>query len=264
MSQGGEAINFNLLTRYSIIFIFVVTVFVSSCSTPAYLKHAVYFQDSVTQAEKNIMRNPVVIKPGDRLSISITAINKEAAEAFNITSASTAGNVSGYLVDSSGNIQLLQLGVLHVGGYTTPQLKDSLEQMLTSYIKGPLVTVSIVNFQVNMMGEIGHPGTLTVTDGKMTVLQAITAAGDITQYGKRDNILVIRETNGLREFGRIDISSNHVFESPYFYLQQNDIVYVEPDQAKFNEVGLNRNLRNLGIATSVITFAILLLNLAKR
>ncbi len=99
---------------------FLLLIIASSCKPPRYLQHAVYFQDSVTQNEKTIMSNPVVIKPGDRLSIAITAINKEAADAFNATAASA----SGYLVDSSGNIQILQLGVIHVAGYTTAQLKD--------------------------------------------------------------------------------------------------------------------------------------------
>ncbi len=181
---------------------FLLLIIASSCKPPRYLQHAVYFQDSVTQNEKTIMSNPVVIKPGDRLSIAITAINKEAADAFNATAASA----SGYLVDSSGNIQILQLGVIHVAGYTTAQLKDTLEQELTNYIKGPLIVVSMSNFQVNMMGEIGRPGTLSVPDGKINILQAITQAGDITQYGRRENILVIREKNGERTFGRVDIS----------------------------------------------------------
>lgn len=244
----------------------LVVFILNGCKPPEYLRHAVYFQDSVTAAEKAIMNNPVVIKPGDRLNISITAINKAAAEDFNTAaggSGAQSGN-TGYLVDSTGNIQLLQLGNIHVAGYTTRRLKDTLEQQLLSYVKGPLVTVSIINFQVNMMGEIGHPGALTVPDGKINILQAITQAGDITQYGRRENILVIRETNGERTFGRVDISSNHVFESPYFYLQQNDIVYVEPDKTKFNDIALSRNLRNLGIGTTVLSVILLVINLAKK
>ncbi len=210
------------------------------------------------------MHNPIVIRPGDRLGIAITAVNKEAAEAFNATPAAGESSTGGYLVDSAGNIQLLQLGLLHVAGYTTPQLKDTLQQELVGYIAGPLVTVSIINFQVNIMGEVGSPGAITVPDGKMNILQAITRSGDITQYGKRENILVIRELNGERTFGRVDISSNHVFESPYFYLQQNDIIYVEPAKAKFNEVAINKTLRNIGIATSLISFILVIISLATR
>lgn len=214
--------------------------------------------------------NVVLIKTGDRLTINITAINKEAAQAFTNTSTGGASGGSnnaagaGYLVDSLGNIELLQLGAIHVEGMTTSKLKDSLETMLDSLIKGPLVTVSVINFQVNMMGEIGHPGVLNVPDGKMTILQAITQSGDITQYGLRDNILVIRETNGKREFGRVDISSNKVFESPYYYLQQNDVIYVEPDKTKYNDVLISRGLRNVTIITSLISIILLVINLTKK
>ena len=242
--------------------------FLNSCKPPEGLRHAVYFSDSITEAEKVISANPVVIKPGDRLTINITAINKNAAEDFNTSSTASAAagqaNISGYLVDSFGNIQLLQLGVIHAGGMTTQQLKDSVEQQLVNYIKGPLVTISIINFQVNLMGEVARPGAIIVPDGKINILQAITQAGDITQFGIRQSILVIRETNGKREFGRIDISSNHVFESPYFYLQQNDVIYVEPDKAKFNDVVLTRNLRNISIGTSVLSIILLIINLTRK
>ena len=247
---------------------------ITGCGIPKYSRNAVYFKDSVTEAEKTIAHNPAVIRPGDRLNINITAINQTAAQAFNVNAsggattggASSTGTASGYLVDSSGNIQLLQLGIMHVAGLTTAQLKDTLQQQLVSYITGPLVTVSIINFQVNMMGEVARPGLITVPDGKLNILQAITESGDITTFGKRDNILVIREVNGKREFGRVNISSNHVFESPYFYLQQNDIVYVEPDKAKFisNDVITARNIRNLGIATSVLATILLVINLTKK
>ncbi len=269
MGEDGEAIK-RLLMRIIIFPVVIVfsLFFLDSCKPPEGLRHAVYFSDSLTEAEKVIGINPVVIKPGDRLSINITAINKEAAEAFNTSATASAGagqpSTAGYLVDTFGNIQLLQLGVIHVGGMTTFKLRDSLQQQLINYIKGPLVTVSITNFQVNIMGEVTKPGAIIVPDGKMNILQAITQAGDITQFGIRQNILVIRETNGKREFGRIDISSNHVFESPFFYLQQNDVVYVEPDKAKFNDVVITRNLRNISIGTSILTIILLIVSLTKK
>lgn len=240
-----------------------------SCGTPKNFQHTLYLQDSITEAEKNITSNPAIILPGDRLSINITAINKEAAEAFNISGvgqgAATATS-TGYLVDSAGNIQLLQLGVIKAEGLTTDQLAASLQQQLTNYIKGAVVTVSISNFKINMLGEVIRPGTLVVPDGKMNILEAISQAGDLTLYGRRDNILVIREVNGKREFGRLNISSNHVFESPYFNLKQNDVVYVESDKTKFisNDVVTARNIRNFSFAVTVLTTVILLLNIFKK
>ncbi len=248
------------------IILFLPFIF-SACVSNKVFRQALYFKDSVTEAEKIVAASPILIKPGDRLSISITAINKDAAEAFNAFTAATAASSGsgGYLVDSLGNIQLLQLGLIQVAGLTSARLQDSLERQLQNYIKGPIVTVSISNFKVNMMGEIGQPGVLAVPDGNINILQAITQAGDLKPDARRDNILVIREINGKREFGRVDISTNRVFESPYFYLKQNDIVYIEPDKAKYttSNAQTTRILRNIGYAVTVISAIILLQNLFK-
>lgn len=201
--------------------------------------------------------------PGDRLNINITAINKEAAEAFNTPQASGAVEAQGYLVDSAGNIQLLQLGLTHVAGITPAQVQQNLQAQLENYIKGAVVTVNIANFKVNVLGEVENPGVVDVPEGKMNILEAITKSGDLTIYAKRDSILVIRETNGKREFGRVSISSNSIFTSPYYNLQQNDVIYVEPDKTKFisNDFITNRNVRNLGIVLTLLSTALLVVNL---
>lgn len=239
-----------------------------SCGVPKNFQHALYLQDSVTAAEKQVINSPAVIMPGDRLNINITAINKEAAQDFNTTtlSSGSAGASQGYLVDSTGNIELLQLGILKAGGLTTEQLAANLQQRLINYIKGPIVTVFISNFKIDMLGEISHTGPIIVPDGKINIVEAISQAGDLTLYGRRDNILVIRTVNGTREFGRVNINSNHIFESPYYNLKQNDVIYVESDKTRFisNDVITSRNLRNLGIATTVLSTILLLLNLAKK
>jgi polysaccharide export outer membrane protein len=174
--------------------------------------------------------------------------------------------VQGYLVDAAGNIQMLQLGTVPVAGLAPAQLQQRLQKQLDDYIKGSVVTVNIANFKVMVMGEVGSPGTLQVPDGKMNILQAITQSGDLTLYAKRDNILVIREQDGKREFGRVDISSNKIFMSPYYNLQQNDVIYVEPDKAKFinNDAFLNRNVRYLGLAMTVLSAALLIVNIINR
>lgn len=245
--------------------LFMLATFITSCGVPKNLRNAVYFKDSITEAEKTIMVKPTLIMPGDRLNINITAINKEAADAFNAPQTGAATGAQGYLVDSAGNIQLLQLGALHVAGLTTAKLQDTLQQQLVNYIKGPVVTVSIVNFKISVMGEVANPGIIIVPDGKINILQAINQSGDLTLYAKRDSILIIRETNGKREFGRVSISSNQIFTSPYYNLQQNDLIYVEPDKTKFisNDATLNRNVRYLGIAMTMLSAALLIVNLFK-
>ncbi|MBV9962210.1 MAG: polysaccharide biosynthesis/export family protein, partial [Parafilimonas sp.] len=173
-------------------------VLFSSCGVPKPFQKALYLQDSVTEAEKVVTPKIAVIEFGDRLSIGITAINKEAADAFNASAATSASGAQGYLVDSAGNIQLLQLGLIHAAGLTPAQLEANIEQQLADYIKGPVVSVSITNFKISVFGEVGNPGVINVPDGKITILQAIVQSGDVAMFGKRDNILVIREENGKR------------------------------------------------------------------
>jgi polysaccharide export outer membrane protein len=253
------------LTVFALIVPFVLLL--TSCGVPKNFQNAVYLKDSVTDAQKVVVNKPAVIRPGDRLSINVTAVNKEAAEAFNATGGTTTGaeNVEGYLVDSLGNIQLLQLGVMHVAGLTTAQMQQNLQQQLAAYIVGPVVTVNISNFKINVMGEVTRPGTIIVPDGKMNILEALTQSGDLTIFAKRDNILIIREQDGKREFGRLDISSNKIFESPYYNLQQNDFIYVEPDKTKFiaNDFITNRNVRNLSIFITLLTTITLIYSLTK-
>ena len=243
--------------------IITLQLLLSSCGVPKNFHNAVYFKDSVTEAAKIVVTKPILIQPGDRLEIAITAINKEAAEAFNVSTA--AAETKGYLVDSMGNIQVLQLGVIHVEGLTTARLEADLQQQLVNYIKGPVVKVSFSNFKISMLGEVATPGVLNVTDGKINLLQALSQSGDLTIFAKRDSILVIREANGKREFGWLDISSNKIFESPFFNLQQNDVVYVVPDKTKFisNDFITNRNVRNLGIFLTLLSTTLLLINLFK-
>lgn len=245
--------------------LFIQAVALVSCGVPKNLQNAVYFKDSVTEGQKIVVNKPAVIMPGDRLNINITATNKEAADAFNASQGGGTQGVQGYLVDSSGNILLLQLGELHVAGLTTAEVQQNLQTQLVNYIKGPVVTVDIVNFKVNVMGEVTSPGVINVPDGKINILQAINQSGDLTVFSKRDNILVIRETNGKREFGRVNISSNTIFTSPYYNLQQNDVVYVEPDKTKFinSDARMQRNLRNLAFITTLITTALLIVSIFK-
>lgn len=235
-------------------------VLFTACGVPKNYKHAVYLKDSVTEAQKTVLTRPILIMPGDRLVVNVTAINKEAAEAFNASQGSAAPGTAGYLVDSAGDILLLQLGKIHVAGLTTVQVQQNLQTQLEDYIKGSIVTVNIANFRINVMGEVGSPGILEVPEGKINILQALSKSGDLTLFARRDSILVIRETNGMREFGRVNISSNNIFLSPYYNLQQNDVIYVEPDKTKFiaNDYIMNRNMRNLGLAMTLVSFALLI------
>lgn len=243
----------------------VVVMFImfNACSVSKSMKSKIYLADSVKFADSIVKIPSAIIQPGDRLSIQVTAPNADAAQQFNIANAST--NVTGYLVDSLGFIKFPQLGKIYVMGATTPVVEDTIQKLLEPYIKQTLVVVTINNFKVNVLGEVGAPGTLTVADGNLNILQAISLSGDLSFTARRDNILVIREKDGKRTFGRIDITSNKVFSSPYFYLKQNDFIYVEMDKSRFydNDGAMSRNMRYFGFAITVLSAALLIVNLVK-
>jgi len=168
-----------------------------------------------------------------------------------------AGSVAGYLVDESGIIEFQGLGPIHVEGLTKSQLKDTLDEKLANFLVNPYVTIRYLNNKFTILGEIGHPGVFTIPGDRLSMFEALGMSGDMTFFGRRDNVMVIREVNGKREFARLDITKPEVMASPYFYLQPNDVIIVEANKKK---IAANDQVtfRNISIATSIIsTFAIL-------
>ncbi len=176
------------------------------------------------------------IKHNDILKIYISSINREASIFFNPLTSSESKvddtQAYGYLVDAQGRIEMPVIGTVAVGGLTISQIRDTLKMKLSSYLESPTVRVFFDNFKVSVLGEVTHPGVYTVYNERLTIPEAIGLAGDLTIYAQRKNILVIREDGGQREFGRVDLSSREVFDSPYYYLHPNDIIYVEPGRGK--------------------------------
>src|ERR1700743_3803251 len=138
----------------------------------------------------------------------------------------------GYLVDEKGDIQFQGLGLLHVEGLTKSALKDTLDSRLKEYLKNPYYTIRFMNYRFTMLGEVAHPGIFSIPGEHVSLLEAIGLAGDLTFFGRRDNVLLMRENNGKREWARLDLTKPEVITSPYFYLQQNDVVYVEATTKK--------------------------------
>jgi polysaccharide export outer membrane protein len=176
--------------------------------------------------------------------------------------------VLGYLVDKEGNIDFPILGNLKVAGLTRMQLTSLIKNRLINedLIKDPIITVQFLNFKVSVMGEVARPGSFTINSDRVTLLEALSMAGDLTIYGKRDRVAVIREANGKRTVLFHDLRSSDIFESPCYYLQQNDIVYVEPNKARAGQSEINQNnsvsvwLSAVSILASV---AALIVNIAK-
>lgn len=209
------------------------------------------------------------IQKNDLLSIAIGGSNAEDLGALNsgsgVIPGSIAGSASsaniGYLVEADGKIQLPFLGRVQAEGLTRLQLEDTLTYMLKDYTKNPVVNVKFLNYGFSILGEVNRPGRFNINDERVTILDAIGMAGDLTYLGKRENILVVREVNGKREFGRLDLLSKDIFKSPYFYLKTNDVVYVEPVKSKF--FSRSGAPQYIGIAAAGITLLLTILNLSK-
>jgi polysaccharide export outer membrane protein len=169
------------------------------------------------------------IQPGDRLSVFISAENPASAQIYAVGPNGNAGAVT---VDEKGNILFPQLGIINAAGLTRNELRNVLINKLSVYLKDPIVNIDFINFKVTVLGAVAKQGTIVNPEGRITILEALGQSGDITLDGERDSILVIREMNGRREFGHVNLLSNSVFQSPYFVLQQNDVVYVPLKQSK--------------------------------
>lgn len=212
----------------------------------------------------SVPKKEAVIQPEDLLSIVVYSDNSDATTFYNQPGLATGGKAvsdptsslktSGYLVDQLGNIRMQGVGTIKVAGLTRLALADTLTYRLTRFLTNPTVDVRFLNVRVTVIGEVQKPGVYNLPGDKISILELIGLAGDITIYGKKDNILIIREQQGKREFGRLNLSDASVFQSPYFYLQQNDMVLVEPSSKKPTATE-QETLRRITVVTSFATLA---------
>ena len=252
----------------------IIILIFSSCAST---KHIAYFQDisdNVKDTSELLSRPPVspTIGPDDILLITVSGANPSAAEIFNqipsgssnaqyIGASTTTENLYGrasdmnlgYLVDSAGTINFPILGKLELGNLTLNQADDTLQNRLIPYLKDPLVNIRFLNYKITILGEVAHPGTYMIPNQQITLLQALGLAGDMTIFGTRVNLMVVREKNGKRHFGRINLNdSKSLFNSPFYYLQQNDVVYVEPRKSKLWNTD-QAALRNVSIIATILS-----------
>jgi polysaccharide export outer membrane protein len=215
-------------------------------------KEMMYLQGKLdTLPNLTVLTKEYKIQKGDLLNIVVYSDNPAATAIFNQPQqGSGGGGGGGYLVDPKGDIRFQSLGVVHVEGITNLEVMKILDEKLKTFLTNPYSDVRIQNFKVNIIGEVNRPGPFTVPEGRLTILEAIGLAGDLTLYGRRDNVLVIREHEGKREFGRVDLRDANLFQSEYFYLQQKDVILVEATKKK-PTVDDQRLFRNLTLATSL-------------
>ncbi|AOW17230.1 sugar transporter [Polaribacter vadi] len=249
-----------------VVFAFFFLTLFSNCVSK---KDIVYFQnDSIDQAKVSNSYK-TIIKPDDLLQITITALDIEAVRPFNLaavtyaTSSNSAVGVAQqqtYLVDTNGEIDFPVLGKLKIGGLTRVEVIDLLIYKLSpDYIKEPNVNIKIANYKISVMGDVQRPGSYSVPNERITILDALALAGDLNISGQRNNILIIREEGNKKVQYQVDLRSNKLLTSPVYYLQQNDVVYVEPNYARIQSASSNSNTSLfISITGLIITIASLL------
>ncbi|NEU08820.1 sugar transporter [Flavihumibacter sp. R14] len=220
-------------------------------------RNLVYFSEG-NQNSKGAIVLPasmeVKIQPDDILKISVNTLSLESNALFNPLVAET-----GYKVDKSGNIHFPVLGSVKLEGLTLDEAQVKIAREVEKYAKGPNVAVQYLNFKITVIGEVTRPNSFSITNDKINVLEALGLAGDMTAFGKRENVLVIRQNGNERTMGRINMNNRNVLNSPYFNLKQNDIVYVEPDRAKAASISPGNRWIPVIIAT-VLTITSIFVN----
>jgi len=242
-------------------------------------KQLTYFRtisaENTEEINENLPSRPEpTIKINDALIINVTALDPEAVIPYNLQSISyatptsdivpTSSSYQYYTVDSEGCIDFPILGKLHVDGLTQSEVISLIQGKLEKQIADPIVTMRFLNAKVTVLGEVTRPGSYLLNNGQLTLLEALGAAGDITQYGRRDNVLIIRDNRGKMEFARLDLSADELFMSPYFYLQQNDVVVVEPNQARAtSNQSVSLWLSMVGTVASAATVVVSVLSISE-
>ncbi len=258
---------------------------VVSCGNKTW-KNIYYLQDV---REETTMRMPInegiIIQPQDQLSILVTCTEPKLAANFNLAVATfqagssggnmTSGNnrITPYNVDNNGDIDFPSLGKIHVAGLSRWELQEMIKEKLdeSGMLRDAVVIVEFLNFKISVLGDVASPGTFNISGDKITIFQALSLSHDLTIHGKRDDVMVIREQNGKRQIYMLDLRSSDVFNSPAYYLQQNDIVYVTPDKVKVGQSTINENyfrsasfwISLTSTAMTITNFVIMLLSLNK-
>lgn len=251
---------------FRLILVLLTGITLFSCKSPKKLtQQAIYFKEiSDSMLQKAARQYEPILQKGDILSIVVITPNEASSKLFNRpnTSESSSGTQGGggaesspslgYLIDEKGNISIPYLGRIKAAGITRTELNETLETQLRQFIDSASVTVRLSNYRVTILGEVAKPGTYSIPSERVTILDAIGLAGDLTIYGKRNNIRVIRQTDSVKETGTLDINKGDIFNSPFYYLRQNDIVYVEMNESKIVNSDQS-SLRTFGIVLGIVS-----------
>lgn len=252
------------MKRQIFYFLMVLLAF-SSCNTS---KNILYLQDvEINKADSIRNARDIMLQPKDQISILVSSKDPQLAALFNLTRAqyragydqltNYTGEVSGYTLDDNGNIDFPVLGYLHVAGMTKSEVAVLIKNRLMkeNLIKDPVVTVEFMNLYFSVLGEVAHPGKFSITKDQITILEALAMAGDLTIFGKRDCIFVIREEDGKRVTHWVDLRSKDFYNYPVYYLKQGDVIYVQPNKVRAGQSTINENsVKSVSLWISIASF----------
>lgn len=263
----AKYVNMSNSRIYKGVAILLLAFQLSSCVNT---RKATYFNDVGNLSFPEIFEDgDPILQENDILSISVSSLNPEAAKIFNATnvtatqtssSTGTTTQASGYLIDKEGIIRFPLLGRIKAAGMSKKGLREEITQQLIDkkLLLDPIVDVRFLNYRVSVLGEVKNPSVLTIPNEKVTILEALGLAGDLTIYARRDNVLLIRNEDGIKKTRRIDLTSGEIFTSPYYYLRSNDVIYVQPNKSKVASSG--RATQWLPVVISALSLVIVVLN----
>ncbi len=224
--------------------------------------------DSVEYQSANYQN---ALQPDDKLSITVTSEEPELANDFNLiylytrstqmTTMTNSDIMYTYLIDQEGNIDFPVLGKVHLAGFTRIEAEAKIKELISKYIKNPGVNLRVLNFKVSVLGEVSNPGLQNVMGDRVTIFEALSAAGDLTIYGKRNDILLIREKDGEKEVKVLDITDSAIIDSEYYYLAHNDVIYVKPNKTRVNSSVVGPNIT---LALSAVSLLVTIIALSTR
>ena len=243
----------------------VVSIFIlllSSCKPQKAIFN--YFEDMTdTTSKKSFYVAEPVIQKNDQLSIQISSASLDPGvdALYNQQYSGNQSQTYGYLVDQKGNVEVPRIGIIHVEGITKDSLAAEIKNRLKTQLADPTVVIRFTNFRIIVIGEVGSPGVHSIPVENLTLLEALAMAGDITEFGKKKEVKILRENKGQRQLGIVDVTTTKLFESPYYQLQQNDVIMVEQTRYKLRATEQQRIMQQIGFGLTIITSIALLYNI---
>lgn len=254
----------------------LVALSAASCVTQ---KKMTYLRDASPEIADSINKkfdaqSETVIRSGDALTIVVSALDKEAVAPFNLYTINqsspgsaqiqTTSSLQYYIVDEDGYVEMPILGKIFVAGKKRVEVEQTIREQLERQVLNPMVKVNLIGAKVSVLGEVKQPGYVSLGRGRLTILEALAAAGDLTPYGRRENVLLTREVDGKLEFARLDLGDVNLYTSPYYYLQQNDVIYVSPNKVRVvNSANVGLWLSMVSTVASAATVIVTVVSLTK-